>query len=174
MIIAESKRGIGSAGNTCILEGRVDICSIATLFKFFSLKGIVIETKSSLLKNVVETLVDALVENDLCDRIIDVEDAAQIMERISTNRDKKVRLNLGKAIKMQREDEGSKEQMRLAALEYMKVHRPDLYELNTKGRVETEKRYVSGESDIAKLSPEAQVVPDLMAGIATGVAKQEN
>jgi hypothetical protein len=150
---------MNSINNTAIIEGRVSICTLATLYRFYTQQGVLCSTKSALLKESLETLVNALVENSMCERVTDVQEAMSIMRPLATNHDKKVMGNLSKAIVMQNSirSTGNTE----LENEFLRI-------LNEKKEFfDKAVKDVHKSNNSVQLSPEAMKVPDLSI-------KQEN
>lgn len=142
--------------NTGILEGRVNLLTMATLLKMFDTNGVVVNSKSELLNEIMETLLKSGIDSGLVTPITDLEEAMAVMERLATNRDRRVMGNLYKAIRVQNETPAVSYS---DVLEGVRKFNPELAEQIERANM------VKAEhiDETPTLSKEAQEVPDLMS-----------
>lgn len=148
--------------NTGIVEGRVSVCTLASLLKFFDNNNVQVNTKSALLNEALETFFGVLIENNMVEPVTDIEDAIEILDRLSTKRDVRVSRNLLKAILMQRSEEINAENLRAICEEGVRKFEEMM---NSGADVER-------AEGIVQLSEEAQKVPDY-SFIPSGIVATE-
>jgi hypothetical protein len=135
---------------TGIIEGRVDKRSLATLYKWFLQNNVAVRTKSALVNEIVETLKNVVVENNLVKEVISIQEADDILVPLATAIDRKVAGNLAKAIRMEVATEVSEENLRAICEEGVRKFE-EMMSKNTD---------VSRAEGIVQLSEEARKVPD--------------
>ena len=154
---------------TGIIEGRVDKRSLAVLYKWFAQNGVVVNTKSALLNEIVETLKNVVIENGLAFQIEDIREADMIMSPLATSRDVRVLGNLSKAISVERQNDIGKEAMRTMCEEGVKKFEEIMaskgFDIERVKGIQAEHLPDSGS---VQLSEEAQIVPDLSSPFAVG------
>lgn len=146
--------------NTSIIEGRVSVCTLASLLKFFESNNVQVNTKSALLNEIVETFYGVLIENNMAIQVTDVEKAAEVLERLSTRRDVRVQRNLSKAILMQRSEEIEAENLKAMCVEGVRKFEELM---NRDGADASRAVGVIADSGTqgVQLSKEAQIVPNV-------------
>ena len=154
---------------TGIIEGRVDKRSLAVLYRWFMQNGVVVNTKSALLNEIVETLKNVIIENGLAFPIEDIREADMIMSPLTTGIDKKVLGNLSKAIKIERQNDIDKEKMRTICEEGVKRFEEIMaskgFDIERVKGIQAE--HLPDNSSV-QLSEEAQIVPDMSKPFAVG------
>ena len=149
--------------NTAIIEGRIDLRTVASLYRFFTQQGILCSTKSAVVKEVFEALLTILVENNMCERVTDLQEAISIMQPLSTGHDKRVERNLYKEITVQKVNSND---MKKEAMRILNENREFFDSMA--------KKYVSDSNNGAvKLSPEAQYMPNL-SDVPSAVDNEDN
>lgn len=145
-------RSYGDVNKTAVVEARCDVRSLAACMKFFTSKDITVFSKSDLVRLIIDTFYNVLINNKQTVPVEDFDEALSILRPLGrTSRDKRAEMHIS-AFVNKRDYESS-------------IAKDDT--------AKDQSAFVSGASDIPVLSPEAAKPFDINSLMKVPIVKQK-